>query len=126
MRLNQITLPVSDMDRSRAFYSALGCRLIVKTDHYCRFLAPEGDTTLSLSLTDQPLHPGAVIYFECEDVDRVVGALEEAGFHFAYGPRDESWLWREAKLEDPDGHLIKLYHAGINRLDPPWEVGDET
>jgi catechol 2,3-dioxygenase-like lactoylglutathione lyase family enzyme len=33
------------------------------------------------------------------------------------------WLWREARLVDPSGNVICLYHAGANRLDPPWRVG---
>ena len=125
MRLNQITLPVQDMGRARAFYLQLGCRLIVDTPHYCRFLAPEGDTTLSLSLEAGTIHNGIVIYFECEDVDRVVADLKSRGLTFEYLPRDERWLWREAKLCDPDGHIIKIYHAGETRLDPPWKVRNE-
>ena len=33
------------------------------------------------------------------------------------------WLWREARLVDPSGNVICLYHAGENRLNPPWRVG---
>jgi hypothetical protein len=32
------------------------------------------------------------------------------------------YLWREARLSDPDGHELRLYRAGRNRLDPPWKV----
>ncbi|WP_291843657.1 VOC family protein [Maricaulis sp.] len=121
MRLNQITLPVAEIARSKAFYERLGFRLLVDSPHYCRFLAPEGDTTFSLHL-ETPVHPGAVIYLESDDVDAVVGRLRAEGLAFESGPRDESWLWREAVLIDPDGHRIKLYHAGENRIDPPWRV----
>ena len=38
------------------------------------------------------------------------------------GPTDQSWLWREAYLKDPDGNLICLYHAGANRRFPPWRI----
>ena len=31
-------------------------------------------------------------------------------------------IWREAHLRDPDGHAIRLYTAGENRLDPPWKL----
>ena len=64
-----------------------------------------------------------MIYLETDDVDARVADLQARGFDFQYGPRDESWLWREAELIDPDGHRIKLYHAGKNRIDPPWRVG---
>jgi catechol 2,3-dioxygenase-like lactoylglutathione lyase family enzyme len=123
MRLNQITLPVSDIARSKAFYERLGFRLLVDSPHYCRFLAPEGDTTFSLHAETGPIRPGAVVYLESEDVDTAWRALTAQGVVFDYPPRDERWLWREALLHDPDGHPIKLYQAGGNRIDPPWRVG---
>jgi catechol 2,3-dioxygenase-like lactoylglutathione lyase family enzyme len=125
MRLNQITLPVSDIPRSKAFYEKLGFRLLVDSPHYSRFLAPEGDTTFSIHVESGPIHPGAVIYLECEDVDARHRELAALGMAFDYAPRDERWLWREALLHDPDGHPIKLYHAGENRIDPPWRVGSQ-
>jgi len=121
MRLNQITIPVSDIARSKAFYEQLGFRLLVDSPHYCRFLAPEGDTTFSLHI-EAVIHPGAVIYLEADDVDAEFARLKADGFVFETEPRDEGWLWREAILLDPDGHRIKLYHAGVNRIDPPWRV----
>jgi hypothetical protein len=32
------------------------------------------------------------------------------------------YLWREARLADPDGHELRLYRAGPNRLNPPWKL----
>lgn len=122
MNLNQITVPVRVIARSRAFYQQLGFRLLVDSPHYCRFLAPEGDTTFSIHLAEEAVHPGATIYLECEDVDAAVEKLTAAGVAFDTPPTDESWLWREARLRDPDGHPIKIYHAGENRIDPPWRV----
>ncbi len=37
-------------------------------------------------------------------------------------PIDQRRLWREAYLSDPDGNTICLYHAGKNRLHPPWRI----
>ncbi|WP_300530215.1 VOC family protein [Maricaulis sp.] len=125
MRLNQITIPVTDMTRSRSFYRRLGFRLLVDTPHYARFLAPDGDTTFSLQIADGPVSTGAVIYLECDKVDTEVERLRERGFQFETGPEDMGWLWREAILKDPDGHKIKIYHAGKNRIDPPWRVQED-
>ena len=122
MRLNQITLPVSDIPRSKAFYLRLGFRLLVDSPHYCRFLAPDGDTTFSIHVETGDIHPGAVIYLEDDDMDARVRELEAKGLVFETRPEDQSWLWREAILRDPDGHKIKIYHAGQNRIDPPWRV----
>jgi hydroxymethylpyrimidine/phosphomethylpyrimidine kinase len=35
------------------------------------------------------------------------------------------WLWREARLRDPSGNEICLYHAGANRRFPPWRIKDQ-
>lgn len=126
MRLNQITIPVTDIVRSRTFYRRLGFLLLVDSPHYCRFKAPEGDTTFSLHLSEGPVTPGAVIYLESERMDEEVDALKARGFEFETEPADQSWLWREAILRDPDGHAIKIYHAGKNRMDPPWRVKEDA
>ena len=82
MRLNQITIPVSNIGRSKAFYMRLGFRLLVDSEHYTRFLAPDGDTTFSLHLSEEAVSPGAVIYLECDKVDAEVARLKERGFTF--------------------------------------------
>ena len=124
MRLNQITLPSTDVIRGRDFYVRLGFTLLVDApDHYMRFAAPEGGTTLSLHLVPaMPSGDTAVIYLETETLDADVARLKAAGFTFWQDPKDETWLWREARLADPDGNEICLYHAGVFRLNPPWRV----
>jgi len=63
-----------------------------------------------------------VVYFELDDLDAKVTELVAAGIRFEEPPRDQEWLWREAYLRDPAGNRICLYHAGKNRLDPPWRL----
>lgn len=130
MRLNQVTLPSRDIARSKAFYEErLGFELLVDTPAYLRFLAPEGDATLSLHLEeDGPAGAfSAWIYLECEDVDAAHARLSADGVAFepgySGGPVDQGWLWREARLLDPDGNRIILFQAGENRINPPWRVG---
>jgi len=65
---------------------------------------------------------GVVTYFECGDLDQQVSSLEQAGITFDTAPTDQPWLWREARLRDPAGNVVCLYHAGVNRKDPPWRV----
>jgi catechol 2,3-dioxygenase-like lactoylglutathione lyase family enzyme len=123
MNLNQVTLPASDLSASVAFYEQLGLILIVRSPHYARFVCPDGDATFSLHLAATPPQPnGAVIYFECEDLDRRVEALRARGVSFRQLPTDEPWLWREARLQDPDGHELCLFWASHNRKNPPWRI----
>jgi len=131
MKLNQITVPVADVARAKAFYLRLGFTLLVDSDHYARFEVPSGGGTFSISHSADhdaasATRNGAHIYFEFETaqaLDAEVRALEAKGVVFALCPVDQSWLWREARLHDPDGHEIILYFGGENRLNPPWRVG---
>ena len=127
MRLNHITLPVSSVPDSVEFYVRLGLTQIVANyPTYARLLAPAGDTTLSLHQTDGPDQDGASIHFEVDDVDRTVQQLKQAGFEFVCDPVDQPYLWREATLLDPDSHRIFIFHAGENRIDPPWRLQQLT
>ena len=126
MNLNQVTLPASDVAASVAFYQRFGCELIVDAPHYARFKAPKGESTFSVHKTDAPTAEShVVVYFEVGDLDARVTELKAAGVAFDSDPVDQSWLWREAYLRDPFGNVLCLYHAGRNRLDPPWRVRHE-
>lgn len=37
-------------------------------------------------------------------------------------PQAQPWLWREARLRDPAGNPICLFHAGERRMNPPWRL----
>jgi len=122
MELNQVTLPVQDMPEAVQFYLTLGFTQIVDTPHYARFSCPDGDATFSLSLEDTEITNPTVIYFEHEALDELYNALLEKGIVFEQPPTEQRYLWKEAILRDPSGNKIKLYHAGVNRLNPPWKV----
>lgn len=123
MRLNQVTLPSGNLDVSVEFYQLLGLTLIVDArPRYARFELDGGDT-LSLHYSERKKQPSeTLIYFECDDLDDRVASLREVGVKILSGPRDESWLWREARLTDPDDNPICLYFAGSARRFPPWRV----
>lgn len=129
MRLNQVTASANDLDASIAFYQLLGLKLIVRSDHYVRFELPAGEATFSLHLApgEIPRENAPQIYFEFgeSELDAEVARLNAAGVAFESGPKQQSWLWREAWLRDPAGNAICLYHAGENRRFPPWRLADE-
>ena len=122
MNMNQITLPVKNIQAANAFYRKLGFTQIVDSPEYARFECPVGGATLSLSLDADDYRNGAVIYFESERLDAWVTELQAKGVEFSKLPTDMPYLWREAELFDPSGNKIKLYFAGENRLNPPWRV----
>lgn len=124
MNLNHVTLPSRDVAAGAAFYRALGLTQIVESlPRYARFTLPSGDATLSLHLTEVPPGPtGVEIGLECEGLDEVVERLRRAGIAIASGPVDQPWLWREARVVDPDGNVILLFWGGTVRRDPPWKI----
>lgn len=123
MRLNQVTVTVRDLAEAKAFYSMLGLRLIVDSPHYARFECPGGEATFSLDLDPAALPCSSVVYFESDTLDDDYRRLVQAGLRFDSPPTDQPWLWREARLRDPSGNSVCLYHAGENRRNPPWRVG---
>ncbi len=122
MNLNQVTIPALDMAKSCEFYLTLGLRQIVSAEHYARFLCPDGGSTLSLLRADALVPSPTTIYFEHRNLDRLYQELVGRGIEFVQSPTDHSYLWREAILLDPNLNTIKLYWAGVNRIDPPWRV----
>ena len=131
MNFNHVTLIVSDLERSKAFYRILGLTQIVDAPpRYARFTFPEGDVTLSIEVKElsSPLRGGAAeLFFQCEAVDDVVRALKAKGVAFDQDPTDMFYLWREARLRDPDGHQLRFYReAGDIRLNPPGKIPATT
>jgi len=127
MRFNHVTLIVSDFERSKAFYRTLGLKQIVGAPpRYARFVLPEGDATLSIEVTDGSTNPPptAQLFLEDDALDETGAALKARGLVFEQDPTDMSYLWREARLRDPDGHDIRIYYGGENRLNPPWRLPD--
>ena len=104
----------------------LGLELIVNSPHYARFKCPEGDSTFSVHLAAEAPSPSVVVYFEVADLDETVRKLQNNGMSFFQEPRDEPWLWREARISDPSGNVVCLYTAGVNRINPPWRVASRS
>lgn len=124
MNLNQITIPSLAVAESIAFYKKLGLKLIVEAEtRYARFECPEGDATFSIHRVKKLKQgEGISVYFECKELDQWVEKLQSRGIAFEELPNDKRWLWREARLKDPDGNQLILYWAGANRKNPPWRI----
>lgn len=124
MNLNQVTLPVLNVEQAIAFYSTLGLELIVQSiPEYARFVCPDGESTLSIHRVDAiPKGDGIWIYFEMENLDEYVANIRSQGIELDEMPTDKPWLWREARLKDLDGNQLIFYTAGENRINPPWRI----
>jgi hydroxymethylpyrimidine/phosphomethylpyrimidine kinase len=125
LRLNQVTVTGTNYERSVDFYRRLGLRQIVDNPpDYARF-ETGGGVTLSVQIDpDEKIIATTGVYLECDDLDSRVEQLARSGIPFEHGPRNQPWMWREARLRDPDGNIIFLYKAGEARRFPPWRIQD--
>jgi hydroxymethylpyrimidine/phosphomethylpyrimidine kinase len=124
-RLNQVTVTGTNYERSVDFYRRIGLRQIVDSPDtgYGRF-ETAGGVTFSVQIDpDERIVATTAIYLECDDLDERVEGLARSGIAFEHGPRNQPWMWREARLRDPDGNIIFFYKAGENRRFPPWRMG---
>jgi hydroxymethylpyrimidine/phosphomethylpyrimidine kinase len=126
-RLNQVTVTGTDYERSVAFYKRLGLKQIVaNAPDYARF-ETAGGVTLSVQIDpEEKISATTAIYLEFDDLDTRVEQMARSGLAFEHGPRNQPWMWREARLRDPDGNIIFLYKAGEARRFPPWRIGDSS
>jgi hydroxymethylpyrimidine/phosphomethylpyrimidine kinase len=121
-RLNQVTITGTNYEQSVEFYQRLGLKQIVDSPEngYARF-ETAGGATFSVQIDpEETIAATTAIYFECDDLDERVEQLARSGIPFEHGPRNQPWMWREARLRDPDGNIIFFYKAGENRRFPPW------
>ena len=123
-RLNQVTVTGTNYERSVDFYQRIGLAQIVDSPDtgYARF-ETAGGVTLSVQIDpEEKIIATTAIYLECDDLDQRVEQLARGGIAFEHGPRNQPWMWREARLRDPDGNIIFFYHAGEHRRFPPWRI----
>jgi hydroxymethylpyrimidine/phosphomethylpyrimidine kinase len=122
-RLNQVTVTGTNYERSVDFYRRLGLRQIVDNPpDYARF-ETAGGATFSVQIDpEEKILATTAVYFECDDLDERVEQLARNGIPFEHGPRNQPWMWREARLRDPDGNIIFFYKAGESRRFPPWRI----
>jgi hydroxymethylpyrimidine/phosphomethylpyrimidine kinase len=127
-RLNQVTVTGTNYERSVDFYRRLGLHQIVDSPDtgYARF-ETAGGATLSVQIDpEEKIIPTTAIYLECDDLDARVEQLARSGVAFEHGPRNQPWMWREARLRDPDGNIIFFYKAGEHRRFPPWRISESS
>lgn len=108
--LSALTLHVTDMRRSFAFYAALGFEV-----HYGDATAAfssfhVGPTSfLNLQLVDLPPVGGwGRVIVHVADVDAVHARCLAAGYRPDAAPADAPWGERYFHIRDPDGHEVSI------------------
>ncbi|MEX0864155.1 MAG: VOC family protein [Acidimicrobiia bacterium] len=129
-RLSLITLGVSDLGRSRAFYEALGWSPDVVIDDDVVFFQA-GDMVLALwgradlasdsMVTDRGGWGGITLAHNVrtpEEVDRVIDEARSAGAVIGREGAETSWGGYSAVFIDPDGHPWEVAH------NPGWHLDE--
>ena len=114
-QLGQIALPVSDVDRSEAFYeTVIGLRKLYRFGDLSFFDC--AGVRLLLEKTHDGTKPrnAGCLYFRCADIALTVAELGRRGVAFTHPPHliarmDDHDLWM-AFFEDPDGHTLAVMH----------------
>ncbi|MBC6460564.1 VOC family protein [Actinomadura sp. HBU206391] len=121
---NLISIVVSDMGRSLAFYRRLGFEIPADADaepHVeaalpggLRFAWDTAETVSSIDPSWTPSEGGGKVglAFLCDDpaeVDRVYADLVKAGYEGHLEPWDAFWGQRYAVVHDPDGNGVDLF-----------------
>jgi hydroxymethylpyrimidine/phosphomethylpyrimidine kinase len=116
---------LSTITPSRSHSTAhFGLKQIVDSPEnaYARFETGGGATISIQADPEEIVSATTAIYLECDDIDAEVDRLARLGVPFEHGPRNQPWMWREARLRDPSGNTIFLYKAGEARRIPPWRM----
>jgi len=139
MRTLHVGLRVSDLERSLAFYTGLGYRVLgtVPETEFgsLTMLKLPGDEFVSLELVHdphgRPVDPGGLnhLVVQTDSMDATVAELAAQGIHVEPpGSPDGSEDFRTAWVTDPDGYRIELvqwpagHPAGLTEADMSGEV----
>lgn len=111
LRLDHLRLPVTDLARSRDWYTRmLGLKVEFEVpERQTVALQDTEDFTIFLQQVSTPVTPhGCALWFQVADVDATFAEWSARGVAFAHGPRKSYWGYG-AELSDPDGYLIRLW-----------------
>ena len=149
MKLEVVILPVSDIDRAKAFYEKLGFRLDIdytanEKFRALQFTPPQSDASIIFGKGITSAKPGAVeLVLAVEDVDAAREDLRARGinvsevFHYAGGPFNNAeenprLAGREptgrsyfsfASFEDPDGNRWQMQEIKERLPGREWKRG---
>ena len=110
MKLDHLNLPVSNLDRSRAWWiEALGLKVEFEVPA-TRTVALQDDEGFAIFLqeTSDVASNGIALWFQVDDVDEAFAGWTARGVVFAHGPQKNFWGYGP-ELRDPDGYAVRLW-----------------
>jgi catechol 2,3-dioxygenase-like lactoylglutathione lyase family enzyme len=110
MKFDHLALPVSNLDRSRAWYIAtLGLKVEfeIAARHAVALQDGEG-FAIFLEERADVVPNGIALWFQVDDVDRTFGEWTARGVAFAHPAQKNFWGYG-AELVDPDGYIVRLW-----------------
>ena len=114
--IGQIAMNVKDLARAVEFYrDRLGMRFLFQAPPSLAFFDCGGvRLMLGIAESKEHDHPGSVLYFKVDDIDRAYADLKarDVGFHgephlIAKLPDHELWM---AFFNDSEGNMLALMH----------------
>jgi catechol 2,3-dioxygenase-like lactoylglutathione lyase family enzyme len=113
LKLDHLRLPVTSLERSRAWWvDTLGLTVEFEVPERRTVALQDGeDFTIFLQETSETIRPGgSALWFQVDAVDATYAAWSARGVTFSHAPQKTYWGYG-AELEDPDGYLIRLWDA---------------
>lgn len=118
-----VNLPIKDMKRSQAFFSALGfsfnpqftneqgaCMVITEDIYAMLLVEPFFQTFTKKAIADAQKSTEVLVCLSCEsraEVDELVQKALAAGGKAPNAPQDHGFMYGHG-FEDPDGHIWEL------------------
>ena len=121
LRFDGISIPVTDVNRSAAFYQTIGFAVEQNSPRFA--LLRMGTTTLGLirvkTLDDWTVALRSNIHVELntDDLDMLYTELQERGITFYQPPQDKPWE-RNMAAYDPDGYRVEFAQGNRGQNQP--------
>ena len=106
--INAVTLGVTDMAASCAFYDALGFEAAYGGADAAFTSYAVGPTFLNLQAVDEVETGWGRFIVHVDDVDAIHERATAAGLRPTMAPSDAPWGERYFHIDDPDGHEISF------------------
>ena len=109
VKFDHMTLPVSDVRRSRDWYvNKLGFKVEFERGGIAAIQDSAGFTIFLRKATKRLPGDKVTLTIQLKSVDRTFAKLSKNGVKFAKSPQPLFWGYG-AELEDPDGYMLNLW-----------------